>query len=270
MSLAHPLAGKRALVTGASRGIGRAIALAYAEAGADVAVLARDGAALDAVAADVKNLGRNAVPVVCDVTDPDRLAAAFDEAADGLGGLDTVVNNAGGFQHSGAFLDLTDGDWTRTRGLNLDPAVGLLRLAGRHLAANGGGSVLSVVSIAGLGGAPRLSLYAASKAAIISLTQTLAVEWAEAGIRVNAVAPGWIDTKLTSGFTGHPPVKEALAAEVPQQRWGAPEDVTAAAVFLASDGASLATGSVLVLDGGLSTQLSAVARGLLGIGRAAA
>ncbi|GAA2157578.1 MULTISPECIES: SDR family NAD(P)-dependent oxidoreductase [Glycomyces] len=265
-----PLQGKRALVTGASRGIGRAVALRLAAAGADVAVLARGTDALDAVAREIKALGRLAVPVTCDVTDPDRLAAAFAESVEGLGGLDTVVNNAGGFYHSGPFLQLTQGDWERTRGLNLDPTVQLLRLAGTELAANGGGSVLNVTSIAGLGGAPRLSLYAVCKAAMVSLTKTLAVEWAAQGIRVNAIAPGWIDTKLTSGFTGHPQVKEALQHEVPQNRWAEPEDVADAAVFLSGDGARLVTGAVLVLDGGLTSQLSAVARGLLGLGRAAA
>ncbi|NUQ88195.1 MAG: SDR family oxidoreductase [Glycomyces artemisiae] len=266
----NTLEGKRVLVTGASRGIGRAIALGAAAAGADVAVLARSAEALDAVAAEVKDLGRRAVPVVCDVTDPARLDAAFAEAADGLGGLDTVVNNAGGFYHSGPFLQLTQGDCERTRGLNIDPTVQLLRLAGAHMAANGGGSVLNVTSIAGLGGAPRLSLYAVCKAAMVSLTKTLAVEWAAHDIRVNAIAPGWIDTKLTSGFTSHPQVKEALQQEVPQNRWAAPEDVADAAVFLSGDGARLITGAVLVLDGGLTSQLSAVARGLLGVGRAAA
>lgn len=265
-----PLAGRRALVTGASRGIGRAIALGLADAGADVAILARGAEALDAVAAEIKERGRNTVALTCDVTDPDRLTEAFGEAVEGLGGLDIVVNNAGGFFHSGPFLSLTDGDWERTRGLNLDPTVRLLRLAGTHLTANGGGSVLNVTSAAGLGGAPRLSLYAVCKAALVSLTQTLAVEWARDGVRINAVAPGWIDTELTGGFTGVPAVKQALQNEVPQDRWGTPEDVVDAAVYLSGDGARMVTGAVLVLDGGLTSQLSAVARDLLHLGRLAA
>ncbi|MDN3243083.1 SDR family NAD(P)-dependent oxidoreductase [Glycomyces tritici] len=266
----QPLTGKRALVTGASRGIGRAIALALAEAGADVAVLARGGDALESVAAEIKDLGRQGVPVVCDVTDPARIDAAVGEAVDALGGLDIAVNNAGGFNWTGPFLDMTAADWEEVRGLNLDASVSLLRRVGAHLTAQGSGSVLNVSSIAGLGGAPRLSFYAVCKAAMISLTHTLAVEWAASGVRVNAIAPGWIDTALTGSFTAHDQVRLGLQSEVPQDRWGRPEDVAGAAVYLSCDGAAFVTGSVLVLDGGLTSQLSHVARNLLDLGRAAA
>jgi 2-deoxy-D-gluconate 3-dehydrogenase len=265
-----PLEGRRALVTGASRGIGRAIALGLAEAGADVAVLSRGGPALDAVAAEVKERGRHGVAITCDVTDPEQIDEAVAASVDALGGLDIAVNNAGGFAWSGPFLDLTAKDWEYTRALNLDATVRLLQRVGAHLTAQGSGAVLNVVSIAGLGGAPRLAYYAACKAAIISLTKGLAVEWAEAGVRVNALAPGWIDTKLTSGFTAHDQIRLGLQDEVPQSRWGVPEDVADAAVFLCGDGARMATGAVLVLDGGLTAQLSKVARDLLPLGRAAA
>lgn len=264
------LTGKRALVTGASRGIGRAIALALAEAGADVALLARGKEALETVAAAIEDRGRQAVPIVCDVTDPEQIDTGVDTAVEELGGLDIAVNNAGGFSWSGPFLDLTPADWEQTRTLNLDATVRLLHRVGAHLTEQGTGSVLNVSSIAGLGGAPRLSLYAVCKAAMISLTQTLAVEWAAKGVRVNAIAPGWIDTRLTSGFTAHDQIRLGLQAEVPQERWGRPEDVTEAAVFLSGDGARFVTGSVLVLDGGLTSQLSHVARNLLELGRAAA
>lgn len=266
----QPLTGKRAIVTGASRGIGKAIAVALAEAGADVALLARSETDLNAVAADIKDLDRRAFPIVCDVTDPDQIDRAVDAAVDGLGGLDIAVNNAGGFSWSGPFLDLTPTDWERTRTLNLDSAVWFLRRVGAVLTEQGSGSVLNVSSIAGTGGAPRLSHYALCKAGLISLTHTLAVEWAAKGVRVNAIAPGWVETKLTRGFTDSDDIRLGLEAEMPLHSWARPEDVTEAAVYLCGDGARIVTGSVLILDGGLTSQLSRFARDLLDYGRAPA
>lgn len=264
----RPLEGKRALVTGASRGIGRAIALGFAEAGADVALLARSADLLETVATEVKDRGRQGLPVVCDITDLDRIDEAVTFAADGLGGLDIVVNNAGGMDFSGAFLDLTDEDWTRTRTLNLDATFRLLHRTGRRLTAQGAGSVLNVASIAGLGGVPRLAHYAMCKAAMLSLTQTLAAEWAQHGVRVNAIAPGWIHTDLTRSFSGHPEANRLLTGDVPQGRFGEPEDLVDAAVYLAGDTAGMVTGATLTIDGGLTAQVSPALRDLLALGRA--
>jgi len=246
------LSGKSALVTGASRGIGQAIALAFAHAGADVALVARDEDALRGVAADIEALGRRAVVLPCDVTDGEAVERSVAAAVDGLGRLDVVVNNAGGNSFSVPFAQMRPSGWEKTLRLNLDSVVHVTQAAAPHLLNRPGSSVINMASIAGISSVPLMAHYGAAKAAVISLTRTLAVEWAWAGVRVNALLPGWIETDLTDFLRDNAEAEKGTLSRVPMHRWGKPEEIALPAVFLASDAASFITGQVLVVDGGLS------------------
>jgi 2-deoxy-D-gluconate 3-dehydrogenase len=249
--MSFDLTGRRALVTGASRGIGREIALAYARAGADVAVLARNAELLEGVAGEVRALGRRAVVATADVLDADATRAATAEAIEALGGLDILVNNAGGNSFSTPVASMRMSGWEKTMRLNLDSIVHITQVSLPSLG-EGGGSIINVSSVAGLRGAPTMAHYGAAKAALISLTQSLAVETAWMGVRVNALVPGWIETDLTDFLRASDEAERAALSRVPMQRWGRVEEIAEPAVFLASDAASFMTGQVLVVDGGLS------------------
>ncbi len=246
------LDGKAALVTGASRGIGRAIALAYAAAGADLALLARDADALAEVAEAVRALGRRAVVLPCDVTDAAQVGEAVQRAIAELGHLDVVVNNAGGNSFSMPLNGMRFSGWEKTFRLNVDSVVHVTQAVLPHLLERRSGSIINVSSVAGLRGAPMMSHYAAAKAALLSLTQSVALETAWAGVRVNSLVPGWIETDLTGFLRVEDATEQALLARVPMARWGATDEIAAPAVFLASDASSFMTGQVLVVDGGLS------------------
>jgi NAD(P)-dependent dehydrogenase (short-subunit alcohol dehydrogenase family) len=246
------LSGRCALVTGASRGIGRAIAIAYAEAGADVAVLARDGDRLADVAVAVEKAGGRAVVLVADVTDRAAVDLAVSSAIERLGHLDIVVNNAGGNRFSMPFVGIRFDGWQKTVAVNLDATVHVCQAVGPHLLERRSGAVVNVASVAGLAAVPLMSHYGAAKAAVLSLTRSLAVEWAYAGVRVNALVPGWVATDLTEFARNDPAIGEALMGRVPMGRWATPEEMTGPALFLASDASSFMTGQELVIDGGLS------------------
>lgn len=245
------LTGRRALVTGASRGIGRAIALAYADAGADVAVLARDAALLGDLAVEIGARGRRCVVVPADVLEVEQTRRGIAAAIDELGGLDILVNNAGGNSFSSPIATMRMSGWDKTLRLNLDSIVHITQEALPALG-EGGGSIINIASVAGLRGAPTMAHYGAAKAALISLTQSLAVETAWMGVRVNALVPGWIDTDLTDFLRTNGEAEKATLSRVPMQRWGRPEEIAEPAVFLASEAASFMTGQTLVVDGGLS------------------
>jgi 2-deoxy-D-gluconate 3-dehydrogenase len=244
------LTGKKALVTGASRGIGQAIAIALAQAGADLALVARGEEGLAATAKQVTACGREAVVIPADLTTQEAAVAAVGSAIGALGQLDVVVNNAGGSNFAVPFLDLRLAGWHKLIRLNLDSAMYVCHAAGPHLVSRGRGSVINVASVAGLVGAPFLSPYGAAKAGLISLTKSLAVEWAALGVRVNALCPGWTATDLNRNLWEDEAAGKATVATVPMQRWGRPEEMTGAAVFLASDASSYMTGQALVIDGG--------------------
>ncbi|MEZ5114721.1 MAG: SDR family NAD(P)-dependent oxidoreductase [Candidatus Nanopelagicales bacterium] len=246
------LDGKGVLVTGASRGIGHAMAVAMAEAGADVALLARDAARLGEVAAEVEALGRTAVVLPCDVTDAEALGAAVAGAIEGLGHVDVLVNNAGGNSFSMPLQGMRFSGWEKTFRLNLDSVVHATQALLPHLLQRKTGAIINVSSVAGLRGAPMMSHYGAAKAALLSLTQSLAVETAWAGIRVNALVPGWIETDLTDFLRASSDAEKGTLSRVPMGRWGRPEEIAEPAVFLASDAAGFMTGQMLVVDGGLS------------------
>jgi 2-deoxy-D-gluconate 3-dehydrogenase len=244
------LDGRVAYVTGASRGIGRAIALALAAAGSDVALAARSEADLAAVAAEVEAMGRRALVLAGDVTDAAVVADGVGRAVDDLGGLDVVVNNAGGTRFVSPLVGLREEGWDKVLTLNLKSAFLVSKAAAPHLLGRGRGSVVNIASVAGIRGAPGLSFYAAAKGGLIQLTRSLAKEWAGSGVRVNAISPGFIETDLSR--PAGPDFVESTLPSIPQGRWGRPDEVAAVAVFLASDAASYVNGANVVVDGGMS------------------
>lgn len=248
--MSFDLTGKTALVTGASRGIGRALALGLATAGADIALSARDETALAQVREQVEALGRRAIVLPADVTDPQACQRLVTDAVAALGQLDVLVNNAGGSSYMGPFTDLRFSGWEKTMRLNVDSIVHLSEVAGRHMVERGSGSVVNVASVAGLTATPLLAAYGASKAAVISLTKTLAFEWGGSGVRVNALCPGWTRTALNNELWGGADGGAGWVAGQALKRWADPEEMVGPTVFLASDASSYVTGQALVVDGG--------------------
>jgi NAD(P)-dependent dehydrogenase (short-subunit alcohol dehydrogenase family) len=244
------LTGRTAFVTGASRGIGRVIAVALAGAGADVAIAARSEDGLAATATEITSLGRKAHVLLLDVTSQPGVDAAVNEAISALGHLDIVVNNAGGSNFVVSFLDLRISGWEKIMRLNLDSTVYVCQAVGKHMRERGTGSVINIASVAGVAAAPGLVPYGAAKAAVISLTKTLAVEWAPSGVRVNALCPGWTATDLNRNLWDGPDGGSAVVANVPMGRWGKAEEMAGPALFLASDASSYMTGQTLIVDGG--------------------
>lgn len=244
------LTGKNAFVTGASRGIGRSIAIALAGAGADVALVARSESGLAETAQEISVLGRKAVIIPADVTSQPAVAAAVAAAIGQLEHIEVVVNNAGGSNFMTSFLDLRLSGWDKLMKLNLDSAMYVSHAIGPHLIERGEGSVINVASVAGVAGSALLAPYGAAKAALISLTKTLAVEWGAHGVRVNALCPGWTATDLNRSLWADPVASPARVANVPLGRWGRAEEMAGPAVFLASAASSYMTGQVVLVDGG--------------------
>ncbi len=244
------LTGKKAFVTGASRGIGQVIAVALAGAGADLALVARSEDGLADTAEQIGALGRKAVIIPADVTEQESVAVAVGTAIDQLGDVDIVVNNAGGSSFMVPFLDMRLAGWDKLIRLNLDSAMYVCHAVGPHLVERGSGSVINVASVAGVAAAPFLSAYGAAKAGLISLTKSLAVEWGVSGVRVNALCPGWTATDLNRNLWEDVTAGPATVATVPMRRWARPDEMAGGAIFLASEASSYMTGQVLILDGG--------------------
>jgi NAD(P)-dependent dehydrogenase (short-subunit alcohol dehydrogenase family) len=243
------LAGRHALITGANGSLGSHFARTLARAGADVALTARRVDALDPLVDEIAKLGRRAVPLALDVTDAASVAQAFDHAAQALGTITIVVNNAG-IAITKPLLDHTEVDWLTVIDVNLNGAWRVAQAAARHMVAHGaGGSIVNVASILGLRVAAQVPSYAASKAALIQLTKAMAVELARHRIRVNALAPGYIETALNRDFFASDAGK-AMIRRVPQRRIGTPDELDGALLLLASDAGSYMTGSVVTVDGG--------------------
>jgi len=252
MSMDFGLHGHVAMVTGASRGIGRAIAIGLAEAGASVACLGRDAGALATVVADVRRAGRRSLAIECEVTDEAQIRAAIARIEHELGPLRLAVNNAGVAGSSPA-AEMPDEEWRRVIDTNLTGVMRCCRAEHAAMIRAGGGAIVNIASISGSIVNPGLtqSHYNASKAAVIHLSKSLAMEWVEEGIRVNAVSPGYTLTEMNRRAEVIP-MLERFRAQTPMGRLAEVEEMVGPTVFLLSGAASYITGHNLVVDGGLT------------------
>jgi NAD(P)-dependent dehydrogenase (short-subunit alcohol dehydrogenase family) len=238
-----------AIVTGASQGIGRAIALELARVGADVVVCSRRPAALKPVADEVRALGRRAIAVECDVADAGQVNDVVGQTTATFGRIDLLVNNAG-YRIRSPLEDLPRREWDAMIGTNLTGVFLFCQAAGRVMIRQKSGTIVNVTSVAGRTGTRGMAAYAAAKAGVTVLTQSLGAEWAKHGIRVNAVAPGPVETEGVLEVWKTPAMIAQAAREVPLGRLGRPEEIARAVVFVASDEASFMTGETLYVSGG--------------------
>ncbi|RYX80575.1 3-oxoacyl-[acyl-carrier-protein] reductase [bacterium] len=240
------LEGKIAVITGARRGIGRAIALKFAQHGADCILVARS--APDELAGEIRALGRRALPVALDVSDPDAVDATFKAAIKEMGGLDILVNNAGVTQDN-LLIRMKLEQWRQVIDVNLSGAFFCIKAAARPMLKNEGGRIINISSVIGQMGNAGQANYAASKAGLLGLTKSVAKELGSRGITVNAIAPGFIVTDMTDELPEE--AKSALMAQIPLGKLGETEDVAELALFLASGKARYITGQTFNVDGGL-------------------
>jgi 2-deoxy-D-gluconate 3-dehydrogenase len=244
------LDGKVAVVTGASRGIGLGIAEALASAGADLALVSRSRKQLAANAHRIaEETNRFAFPVAADLTDRESIDRTVRQVIERFGRLDILVNSAGTNLREPS-LDYTEEAWDAVMTLNTRTPFFMAQHCARAMLKSGGGSVINIASLLTFRGRGSVPAYAASKGGIGQLTKALAVEWAQYGIRVNAIAPGFIRTEMTAPLEADPEFNDWVLGRTPMKRWGEPEDLAGAAVFLASDGSRFVTGQVLAVDGG--------------------
>lgn len=241
------LDGKAVLVVGASRGIGAELALSFAEAGADVAVAGRTAPDLEEVAERIRQHGRRALAVKADVADLDSIREMVDEVADTFGRIDAAVNVAG-VQRRMPVLEVQLEDWDYVMNTNLRGVYFTCQAVGQVMTRQGGGKIINIASMVSFRVFPDLSLYGISKAAVVYLTKTLAVEWAPYNIQVNGIAPGWIETAMVA--TMRPERRRWVEAHLPQGHFGVPHDLAALAVYLASPASNYVTGQVIAVDGG--------------------
>jgi 2-deoxy-D-gluconate 3-dehydrogenase len=243
------LEGRRALVTGGSRGLGAAIAAALANAGADVAVADVVPGGCEETGRRIEAAGRRAVVLSADLSRREEQDRLVGEAVAALGGLDILVNNAGIIRRAPA-ADTSDEDWDAVVEINMTAVFRLSRAAGRHMLAQGRGKIINIASLLAFQGGILVPAYAASKGAVAQVTKALANEWAGRGVNVNAIAPGYMATDNTAALRADPDRSRQILERIPAGRWGVPADVGHVAAFLASPASDYVNGHVLVVDGG--------------------
>ncbi len=249
MSAAFALDGKVAIVTGSGRGIGQAIALTLAEHGADVVVCARSADQVDETANGVRARGRRALAMTVDVNDERRVGELVETTVRELGRLDILVNNVG-IAVVKPFLETTPADWQAQIGANLIGTMLCTRAAGPHLIAQRSGKVINVSSIAGVRGKNGMTVYGATKAAVIQFTKILAVEWAASNVQVNCIVPGAFYTQPMKPVLDDPTIGAIRVKKIPVRRYGDPKEIGPLALYLASEASNFMTGAVLPIDGG--------------------
>ncbi|MBI2950737.1 SDR family oxidoreductase [bacterium] len=248
------LDGRSAILTGASKGLGQAMALALAKAGADLLITSRHQAEVDAVAKEIISAtGRKVVAVESDVSRRADVESAMDRALQAFGKVDILVNNAG-INVREPVVELKDESWERVIGINLTGPMMYCRAVGPHMIRRRYGRVINVASTLGAVSIPHRTSYASSKGGLIQLTKTVALEWAPHNITVNALCPGPFETPINAALMKDPAAYQAFVAKVPMGRWGKPEELAGPVVFLASDASSFMTGATLFVDGGWTAQ----------------
>jgi NAD(P)-dependent dehydrogenase (short-subunit alcohol dehydrogenase family) len=244
------LTGKVALVTGGSRGIGLAIAEAYAAAGAKVAVASRKQEAVDEAAAALRRSGGDALAVAAHTGDAADVTALVERVVAHFGGIDILVNNAATNPHFGPFLSAEDSHWDKILDVNVKGYFRVAKACVPVMRARGGGKIINVASVAGLEPQPMMGVYCVSKAAVLMMTEVLAAEVAADNIQVNAIAPGFVKTKFSQVLWSTPDIHDQLIRAVPQRRMAEPAEIAGIAVYLASAASSFTTGATFVVDGG--------------------
>ena len=250
MSKLFDLTGKVALITGASRGIGEAIAHAYAEAGAKVVLSSRKQEGLDKVAADIKANGGEALPIAAHTGSVEAIAAVVEKATEAYGGIDIVVNNAATNPHFGPAITAEESHWDKILDVNVKGYFRVIKACYESMKARGGGKVINIASIAGLEPQPAMGIYCVSKSAVVMMTQVLAAELAADNIQVNAIAPGFIKTKFSQAIWANEQVNDMVVKAIPQGRIADPVELTGMALYLAAEASSFTTGSIMLIDGG--------------------
>jgi 2-deoxy-D-gluconate 3-dehydrogenase len=243
------LTGKKALVTGGSRGLGRALATAMLEAGAETAIVGTSASVFSAAEGLSQATGRTASGIQADLSEREQLQRAFDEGVEKLGGLDILIVNHGINRRAPA-ENFTIEDWDKILEVNLTSMFLLDQLAGRYMLAKGQGKIINIASLLSFIGGVHIPAYAAAKGGVAQLTKALANEWAGRGVNVNAITPGYFETDLTEALRNDPQRNKMISERIPAKRWGRPEDLKGAAIFLASDASNYINGAIIPVDGG--------------------
>ena len=243
------LDGKVAIVTGASRGLGQGMAISLTKAGAQVVAVGTNLNNLNDTVSEIKSLGGTVLPLACDQTQPPQINAVISATVSRFNRLDILINNAGTIIRAPAH-EFSDADWDRVIDTNLNGVFRFCREAGKIMIQQKSGKIINIASLLSFSGGIQVPAYAASKGAVMQLTKALANEWAEHNVQVNAIAPGYFETDNTTNLRNDEERFKSISARIPSGRWGQPQDLQGAAIFLSSDASSYINGQILLVDGG--------------------